>query len=77
MIVRLWKVQVSVKRVADILRCSCLIICEMRERERDASPRSSMASSRAARDGSQKKKARSLLKILLQSWDKNETNRES
>lgn len=36
------------------------------ERERDALPRS-MASSRAARDGSQKKEARSLLKILVRS----------
>ena len=52
--------------MADTVRGSCLIICEMRERERDASP-CSMASSRAARDGSQKKEARSLLKILVQS----------
>ena len=39
MIFRLWKVQVGVKRLADMASSSCLIICWRRERDA-GSPRS-------------------------------------
>ena len=70
-----WKVQVSVKRVADIVRGSCLIICEMREREGCLAPLHGQLP--CSQRWQPEKGGKKPFKDISPEWDKNESNRES